>query len=160
MVTQQVGFEQALKFAFNKEEQAAMLYSRMANMALDVQAKSFFVDMSKEEEKHKAMLEELREKGANESIEFSRPLDMQIVEYLQPGEGGRRILPAYERSGDRRYGPAAFYHSGRMGAYAQSLRRIRIRKALHAGELIIPQALAALFLQPQYTHARVTSDLL
>ncbi len=86
MVTQQVGFEQALKFAFNKEEQAAMLYSRMANMALDVQAKSSFVDMSKEEEKHKAMLEELREKGANESIEFSRPLDMQIVEYLQPSK--------------------------------------------------------------------------
>jgi rubrerythrin len=84
--TEQVGFKQALKFAIEKEVQAALLYTRMANLALDVQAKSFFIDMSKEEERHKVMLENLRERGTKESIEFAKPLDMQIVEYLQPSK--------------------------------------------------------------------------
>ena len=84
MEMQHVGFEQALKYAIAKEEQAALLYSRMANMALDVQAKSFFLDMSKEEEKHKMVLEGLVKRGQSEGIGFAKPLDMKIVEYLQP----------------------------------------------------------------------------
>lgn len=86
MEMEHVGFKQAIKYAITKEEQAALLYSRIANLALDVQAKSFFIDMSKEEEKHKAVLEGLLEKGQSEGIEFTKPLDMKIVEYLQPSK--------------------------------------------------------------------------
>ena len=86
MDTEHVGLQQALKYAITKEEQAALLYSRMANMALDVQAKSFFIDMSKEEEKHKTVLEGLQKRGLSEGIEFAKPLDMKIVEYLQPSK--------------------------------------------------------------------------
>jgi len=84
--TEHIGLEQALKYAINKEEQAALLYSRMANMALDVQAKSFFIDMSKEEERHKTVIEGLLEKGQSEGIKFTKPLDMKIVEYLMPAK--------------------------------------------------------------------------
>ena len=46
----------------------------------------FFIDMSKEEEKHKTVLEGLQKKGQSEGIEFTKPLDLQIVEYLQPSK--------------------------------------------------------------------------
>ena len=86
MDTGHIGLEQALKYAINKEEQAALLYSRMANMALDVQAKSFFIDMSKEEERHKTVIEGLLEKEQSEGIKFTKPLDMKIVESLMPAK--------------------------------------------------------------------------
>lgn len=86
MDTGHLGLEQALKYAINKEEQAALLYSRMANMALDVQAKSFFIDMSKEEERHKTVIEGLLEKEQSEGIKFTKPLDMKIVESLMPAK--------------------------------------------------------------------------
>lgn len=103
METEHVGFQQALKYAINKEEQAALLYSRMANMALDVQAKSFFLDMSKEEEKHKTVIEGLQKRGQSEGIEFAKPLDLKIVEYLQPSR----------LSDDMTYQEALVYAAGR-----------------------------------------------
>ena len=82
----EVQFEQAMKFAIVKEEEAAKLYARMANVAADVQAKSFLLEMSREEEKHRQMLEELQARGHAERISFAQPLDLKIVEYLQPAQ--------------------------------------------------------------------------
>lgn len=83
---EQLGFEQAIKYAIGKEKEAQQLYARMANMSDDPVAKSFFVEMSHEEEKHEHMLITLKEKGVGSGIEFKQPLDMQIVDYLKPAK--------------------------------------------------------------------------
>jgi rubrerythrin len=86
IAVEQVNFQQALNYAISKEKEAAALYIRMANISTDPQAKSFLLDMSKEEERHEHMLNELATRGAIEDIEFSHPPDMKIVEYLKPSK--------------------------------------------------------------------------
>ncbi len=81
---EQVNFQQAMKYAIVKEKEAATLYIRMANISVDVLAKSFLMEMSQEEVRHEQMLIALTERGSLEGIEFTHPPDMQIVEYLKP----------------------------------------------------------------------------
>jgi rubrerythrin len=81
---EQVNFQQAMDYAIAKEREASALYIRMANISTDVQAKSFLLEMSQEEQRHEQMLTSLVERGTLEGIVFTHPPDMKIVEYLKP----------------------------------------------------------------------------
>ncbi|MBC7187391.1 MAG: ferritin family protein [Calditrichaeota bacterium] len=74
-------FRQAIRFAVEKEEEAAALYETAQQVAVTPLAKTTFSEFAAEERRHKAMLLELKPESLGKPAAAKVP-DLRISDYL------------------------------------------------------------------------------
>jgi rubrerythrin len=74
-------FEKIISHAISQEAEAFTFYSAVSDRAKDVNLKSLFKDLAREEENHKRTLEGYLTKGS-EKIHFSESADYKVVDAL------------------------------------------------------------------------------
>jgi len=75
--------DEILKFAIDREEEAVAFYSSLAKEAKRASLKEIFVNFSKEEEKHVALLSDISgNKSKIDSYQFKKITDLKISDYM------------------------------------------------------------------------------
>ncbi len=75
--------DEILKFAIEKEKEAVAFYSSLAKEATRASLKEIFVNFSKEEEKHVALLSDISgNKAKIDSYQFKKITDLKISDYM------------------------------------------------------------------------------
>lgn len=75
--------DEILEFAIDREKEAVKFYASFAQEAPSEALKQTFIDFSKEEEKHVALLSDISgNKAKIESYEFKRIPDLKISDYM------------------------------------------------------------------------------
>lgn len=74
-------FDEVIKFAIAREEEAVDFYERLAKNAKNPAMKDVFIEWSNEERKHKKMLENLHVKG-EDSIKIINVPNLKIADYM------------------------------------------------------------------------------
>jgi len=74
-------FQEIMKFAIEKEDEAATFYEEAAKRSEKPHMKEAFADMAKEEQRHKGLLEKLDVTGI-EQKQLKKIPDLKISEYL------------------------------------------------------------------------------
>ena len=74
-------FDEVIKFAIDREEEAVKFYERLAKKAKNPAMKDVFIEWSNEERKHKNMLENLHIKG-EDSVKIVNVPNLKIADYM------------------------------------------------------------------------------
>jgi rubrerythrin len=75
--------DEILEFAIDREKEAVKFYASFAQEAPSEELKQTFIDFSKEEEKHVALLSDISgNKAKIDSYEFKRIPDLKISDYM------------------------------------------------------------------------------